>query len=55
MVGREGIRTFTKLMAVLQTVELTHAQPTQGNLFIRNLEKEIGIYQWDKLYKLQKQ
>ena len=29
MVGREGICTFTELTAVLQTVELTRAQPTQ--------------------------
>lgn len=28
MVGQEGIRTFTELTAVLQTVRLTRAQPT---------------------------
>jgi hypothetical protein len=30
LVGRKGIRTFTASTAVLQTVGLTRAQPTQG-------------------------
>lgn len=30
MVGRVRIRTHTKLMDVLQTLGLTHAQPTHG-------------------------
>lgn len=30
MVGRVRIRTHTKLMGVLQTLGLTHVQPTRG-------------------------
>ena len=36
LVGREGIRTPTELTAVLQTVELTHVQPTQLKLILKN-------------------
>lgn len=34
LVGREGICTLTNLMAVLQTVGLTRAQPTHISIYL---------------------